>query len=70
MSIYALSDLHLYKSIKDKPMDIFGAEWDNHMEKLEEGCKILKKPFSADELKAGVVLRRGKESFQKVVLKE
>lgn len=42
MSIYALSDLHLYKSIKDKPMDIFGAEWDNHMEKLEDGCKILK----------------------------
>ncbi len=42
MSIYALSDLHLYKSIKEKPMDIFGSEWDNHMEKLEQGCKILK----------------------------
>ena len=41
MGIYALSDLHLYKSIKDKPMDIFGPEWDNHMSKLENGCKIL-----------------------------
>ncbi len=41
MAIYALSDLHLYKSIEEKPMDIFGAAWDNHMEKLEEGCKIL-----------------------------
>ncbi len=41
MAIYALSDLHLYKSIKNKNMDIFGKNWDNHMEKLEEGCKIL-----------------------------
>lgn len=41
LSIYALSDLHLYKSIEEKPMDIFGPAWDNHMEKLEEGCKIL-----------------------------
>ena len=41
MAIYALSDLHLYKSIKEKPMDIFGPEWDNHMKKLWEGCKIL-----------------------------
>ena len=41
MSVYALSDLHLYKSITEKPMDIFGPEWDDHMEKLEQGCKIL-----------------------------
>ena len=41
MAIYALSDLHLYKSIEEKPMDIFGAEWDNHMDRLEQGCKIL-----------------------------
>ncbi len=41
MSVYALSDLHLYKSIKDKPMDIFGPEWDNHMDKLKAGCEIL-----------------------------
>ncbi len=42
MALYALSDLHLYRSIKDKPMDIFGPAWDNHMEKLAKGCEILK----------------------------
>lgn len=42
MSLYALSDLHLYKSETNKPMDIFGPAWDNHQEKLEQGCKILK----------------------------
>jgi len=33
MAIYAISDLHLAKSI-DKPMDIFGQRWQNYMEKL------------------------------------
>ena len=33
MSIYAISDLHLAVSV-DKPMDIFGGNWDNYMEKL------------------------------------
>ncbi|MDP4118473.1 MAG: metallophosphoesterase [Bacillota bacterium] len=42
MAIYALSDFHLYLSMKDKPMDIFGNEWDNHMEKLRLGCQSLK----------------------------
>lgn len=35
MSIYAISDLHLARSI-DKPMDIFGPRWSNYMDKLEE----------------------------------
>lgn len=35
MSIYAISDLHL--SFGDnKPMDIFGENWENHAEKLKE----------------------------------
>ena len=38
MAIYAISDLHLAKSI-DKPMDIFGARWGNYMEKLEKSWK-------------------------------
>ena len=33
MSIYAISDLHLSFS-SDKPMDIFGACWDNYWEKI------------------------------------
>ena len=36
----------------------------------DEKITDIAKSFSADELKAGVVLRRGKKSFQKVVLKE
>lgn len=35
MSIYAISDLHL--SFGDnKPMDIFGVNWENHAEKIKE----------------------------------
>jgi len=34
MAIYAISDLHLAKSI-DKPMDIFGHRWQNYMERLK-----------------------------------
>jgi uncharacterized protein len=42
MSIYALSDLHLAFGI-DKPMDIFGGNWENYMEKTEENwCKTVK----------------------------
>ena len=35
MSIFAIGDLHLSFS-SDKPMDIFGAEWTNHSERLKE----------------------------------
>ena len=34
MSIYTISDLHLSLSI-DKPMDIFGYNWQNYMERLK-----------------------------------
>ncbi len=33
MKIFALSDLHLALSV-DKPMDIFGAHWDGHVERM------------------------------------
>jgi len=37
MSIYAISDLHLSFSDKiEKPMDVFGADWINHAERLKE----------------------------------
>ena len=35
MSVFTLADLHLSFST-NKPMDIFGSAWDNHVEKLEE----------------------------------
>ena len=35
MALYTLSDLHLSLSA-DKPMDVFGTRWQNHLEKLSE----------------------------------
>ena len=35
MSIYVIGDLHLSFSA-DKPMDIFGYNWENHAEKIRE----------------------------------
>lgn len=35
MAIYAISDLHLSFST-DKPMDIFGEQWENYEEKIKE----------------------------------
>jgi predicted phosphohydrolase len=34
MAIYALGDLHLSHSV-DKPMDIFGSQWENHTARIE-----------------------------------
>ena len=39
MSLYAIGDLHLSFGIKDKPMDVFGAGWQNYMEKIENNFK-------------------------------
>lgn len=35
MRIFAISDLHLSFSV-DKPMDIFGKQWDNHFEQIQK----------------------------------
>ncbi len=35
MNIYAISDLHL-SSVNEKPMDIFGGNWEGHFEKIKE----------------------------------
>lgn len=34
MSIYAIGDLHLSLD-NSKPMDVFGDNWENHMEKIK-----------------------------------
>ena len=34
--LYTIGDLHLSFGA-DKPMDVFGAEWENHAEKLRSG---------------------------------
>lgn len=38
MSLYAISDLHLSFD-EDKPMDIFGTNWENIQEKIRENWK-------------------------------
>ena len=43
MALYALGDFHLSFSV-DKPMDIYGDEWKNHEEKIEDNCKKLIRP--------------------------
>ena len=40
MALYAIGDLHLSMT-SDKPMDVFGARWENHVEKLREGFSAL-----------------------------
>ena len=43
MSIYAIADLHLsFAPDTDKPMDIFGARWKDHSERIRENwCSIV-----------------------------
>ena len=42
MAIYALGDLHLSHG-QDKPMDIFGPEWEKHDQKIKENWNYLVK---------------------------
>ena len=38
MSIFAIADLHLGLSV-DKPMDVFGTSWNDHVERLERNWR-------------------------------
>ena len=40
MSLFTISDLHLPLGI-NKPMDIFGSEWDNYVEKLHNNWQAI-----------------------------
>lgn len=44
MAIYALADLHLAISEKNKSMDVFGKEWENYMERIKENWNSIVKP--------------------------
>jgi len=39
MAIYALSDLHLSKAVKDKSMEVFGESWEDYERKIDENWK-------------------------------
>ena len=36
MAIYALADLHLSLGNEDKPMDVFGKDWQNYTDRIKE----------------------------------
>ena len=38
MKVFAISDLHLSTAVH-KPMDVFGADWDNYFEKITADWK-------------------------------
>lgn len=40
MALYAIGDLHLSHGV-NKPMNVFGAKWENHEKKLEAGFSAL-----------------------------
>ena len=42
MALFTISDLHLPLGI-DKPMDIFGGEWDNYVERIEKNWQAIVK---------------------------
>ena len=44
MSIYAISDLHLSFG-ENKPMEIFGDNWENHAEKIEKNWREVVKDY-------------------------
>lgn len=44
MALYAISDLHLSLSVKDKSMDVFGAKWHNYTERLKDNWLATVKP--------------------------
>ncbi len=43
MSIFAIADLHLGLSV-DKPMDVFGYSWNDHVERLEKNWRAKVRP--------------------------
>lgn len=43
MALYAMGDFHLSFQV-NKPMDVFGAEWKNHVKKIEKNCRKKIKP--------------------------
>ena len=47
MALYAMGDFHLSFAV-NKPMDVFGREWKNHVRKMEKyGKKYVKETDNA-----------------------
>lgn len=64
--LYTIGDLHLSFGA-DKPMDVFGAEWENHAEKLRESFKAVAQDDTtviAGDLTWGMSLKDCLEDFR------
>lgn len=79
MALYAIGDLHLSLS-SDKPMDVFGAKWENHAQKLRNGFSALSETdvcVLCGDLSWGMTMEECLEDFkfiaslpgQKIILK-
>ena len=44
MRVYSIADIHLSHAVPNKAMDVFGAQWKNHTERLAEAWKRTVRP--------------------------
>lgn len=66
MALYTIGDLHLSLGT-DKPMDVFGSNWQNHTEKLREGFASLNAEdvcVICGDLSWGIDLEGAREDFR------
>lgn len=68
MAIYAISDLHLSFSNKDKPMSIFGDKWEGYEEKIKKDWLEKIKPedviILSGDLSWATYIEESKEDFE------
>ena len=65
MALYAVGDLHL-SFFRDKPMDIFGANWENHAEKIKKGFECVSENDTTvicGDISWGMNMEEAKEDF-------
>ena len=66
MALYVIGDLHLSLT-SDKPMDVFGGGWENYLEKLSEGFKVLDENDTCvlcGDISWGMTLEESLEDFR------
>jgi len=66
LAIYVIGDLHLSFGT-DKPMDIFGSNWENHPERLKHGFSEIRDEDTvilAGDLSWGISLQEALEDFR------
>ena len=68
MAIYAISDLHLSFSNKDKPMSVFGDKWEDYEEKIKKDWLEKVKPedtvILSGDLSWATYIDESKEDFE------